>query len=81
MFLLSWNKGGGQAWVSDGVSTSNIWHAQTGKLAFMSAQSLSHIQCFATPWTVACQALLSMGGFSRQEYWYRFAMPSSRGSF
>ena len=62
VFLLSWNKCGGQAWVSDGVSASNIWHAQTGKLAFMSVQSLSNVQCFATPWTVACQAPLSMGG-------------------
>ena len=31
-------------------------------------ESLSHVQLFATPWTVAYQALLSMG-FSRQEYW------------
>ena len=28
----------------------------------------SHVQFFATPWTVACQAPLSIG-FSRQEYW------------
>ena len=28
----------------------------------------SHVQLFATPWTVAGQAPLSMG-FSRQEYW------------
>ena len=34
----------------------------------MSAQSLSRVQLFATPWTVACQAPLSMG-FPRQEYW------------
>ena len=32
------------------------------------AESLSHIQLFATPWTVACQAPLSTG-FSRHEYW------------
>ena len=31
-------------------------------------KSLSHVQLFATPWTVAYQALPSMG-FSRQEYW------------
>ena len=31
------------------------------------AESL-RVQLFATPWTVALQALLSMG-FSRQEYW------------
>ena len=29
---------------------------------------LSHVQLFATFWTVACQAPLSMG-FFRQEYW------------
>ena len=29
---------------------------------------LSHIQLLAAPWTVACQAPLSMG-FPRQEYW------------
>ena len=28
----------------------------------------SHVQLFATLWTIAHQALLSMG-FSRQEYW------------
>ena len=32
------------------------------------AQSLSHVQHFAAPWTVAQQALLSVG-LSRQEYW------------
>ena len=31
-------------------------------------QSLSHVQLFETPWTVACQAPLSME-FPRQEYW------------
>ena len=31
-------------------------------------KSLSHVRLFATPWTVAQQALPSMG-FSRQEYW------------
>ena len=32
------------------------------------AYLLSHVQLFANPWTVACQAPLSMG-FFRQEYW------------
>ena len=31
-------------------------------------ESLSHALLFATPWTVACQAPLSMG-FPRQENW------------
>jgi len=30
---------------------------------------------FATPWTVVCQAPLSMG-FPRQEYWSRLPFPS-----
>ena len=37
--------------------------------------SLSCIQLFATAWTVACQASLSMG-FSRQEYWSGLPFPS-----
>ena len=35
----------------------------------------SRVQLFATPWTVACQAPLSMG-FSRQEYWSGLPFPS-----
>ena len=35
----------------------------------------SRVQLFATPWTVACQAPLSMR-FSRQEYWGRLPFPS-----
>ena len=38
-------------------------------------QSLSHILLFAIPWTVACQAPLSMG-FPRQEYWSGLSFPS-----
>ena len=40
----------------------------------MHAQLLSHVRLFATPWTVAHQAPLSMG-FSRQEYWSRLPCP------
>ena len=39
------------------------------------AQSLSRVRLFATPWTVALQAPLSMG-FSRQEYWSGQPFPS-----
>ena len=38
---------------------------------------LSHVQLFATPWTVAHQAPLSME-FSRQEYWSGLPFPSPR---
>ena len=35
---------------------------------------LSRVRLFATPWTVACQASLSIG-FSRQEYWSGLPCP------
>ena len=38
-------------------------------------QLLSCVQLLATPWTVACQAPLSME-FSRQEYWSGLPFPS-----
>ena len=38
-------------------------------------KSLSHVQLFAAPWTVAHQAPPSMG-FSRQEYWSGLPFPS-----
>ena len=40
-------------------------------------QSFSHVQLFATAWTVAQQAPLSMG-FSRQEYWSGLPFPSPK---
>ena len=38
------------------------------EMSIRKVKSLSCIQLFATPWTVACQAPPSVG-FSRQEYW------------
>ena len=38
-------------------------------------KSLSRVQLFVTPWTVAHQVPLSMG-FSRQEYWSGLPFPS-----
>ena len=49
-----------------------------GDIPWMHACVLSHfsrVQLFATPWTVAHQAPLSMG-FSRQEYWSGLPLPS-----
>ena len=37
--------------------------------------ALSHVQLFGTPWTVACQAPLSVGS-SRPEYWSGLLFPS-----
>ena len=41
----------------------------------LNVKSLSHVQLFVTPWTVAYQAPLSME-FSRQEYWSGLPFPS-----
>ena len=40
-------------------------------------KSVSRVQLFVTPWTVAYQAPPSMG-FSRQEYWSGLLFPSPR---
>ena len=42
---------------------------------YFQVQSLSPVQLFATPWTVAHQSPLSMG-FSRHEYWSGLPFPS-----
>ena len=47
--------------------------------AKVKVKSLSRVQLFANPWTVAYQAPSSMG-FSRQEYWKWVAISFSRGS-
>ena len=49
---------------------SIIWSESEVKV-----KSLSCVQLFVTPWTVAYQAPLSMG-FSRQEYWNGLPFPS-----
>ena len=60
---------------SSGALTLRWW--SFGKLIICAywAQSLSLVQHFATIWTVAHQALLSMG-FPRQEYWIGLPFPS-----
>ena len=40
-------------------------------------KSLSRVQLFATPWTVAYHAPMSMG-FCRQEYWSGLPFPSPK---
>ena len=54
-------------WVA--ISFSNAWKWK------VKVKSLSRAWLFATPWTVAHQAPLSMG-FSRQEYWSGVPLPS-----
>ena len=45
--------------------------------ACVDAHSLSCVQLFATPWTIACQASLPMG-FSRKDYWIGLPFPPPR---
>ena len=54
--------------VSEGIDERKVV-VETGQ--FVAVQLLGHVQLFATPWTVAHQAPLSMG-FFRQEYWSGF---------
>ena len=42
---------------------------------YLESESLSRVQLYAIPWTIVCQAPLSME-FSRQEYWGGFPFPS-----
>ena len=51
------------------ISFSNAWKWK------VKGKSLSHVRLFATPWTAAYQAPLSMG-FARQEYWSGVPLPS-----
>ena len=77
-------------WVSV-KSGSWWWTGMPGMLRFMGLQRVEHdwvtelnwcmlscfscVRLFATPWTVACPAPLSMG-FSRQEYWFGLPFPT-----
>ena len=62
-----------RTWVPAGEHTAGPRHTLT-----LTLSRFSHVRLFATPWTVACQALLSME-ISRQEYWEQVAVPSFRG--
>ena len=50
-------------------------NAQEALLEVRKCESLSCVQIFVTPWTLAHQALLSME-FSRQEHWSGQSFPS-----
>ena len=63
---------------------TNIWnvdhevHSTSSKIKYnlkVKVKSLSRVQLFVTPWTVARQVPPSMG-FSRQEYWSELPFPS-----
>ena len=56
-------------------SWAQNWHKVTSS-ARVHAQLLSRVRLSVTPWTVACQAPLSLG-FSRQENWRGLPCPPS----
>ena len=67
-------------WECDTKFEADIYFGPVSKvhelsLLWSEVKSLSRVQLFVTPWTVACQAPLSMG-FSRQEYWSGLPFPS-----
>ena len=55
----------------------NNYHSHQGYKRLPASVNESHpvVSNSATPWTVACQAPLSMG-FSRQEYWSGLLFPT-----
>ena len=55
---------------------STIWFSLAYPLLLFFVKLLSHVQLFATLWTVGHQVPLSMG-FSRQEYWNGLLFPAS----
>ena len=59
-------------WVPAGEHTAGPRHTLT-----LTLSRFSHVRLFATPWTVACQAPLSMGLF-KQEYWSGLPCPPTR---
>ena len=59
------------SWQTDGETVETV----ADFILEVKVESLSCVQLFATPWTVAHQAPPSMG-FSRQEYWTGLPFPS-----
>ena len=57
------------------IPFDSLFSHETSNWKKWKLKSLSHVQLFAIPWTVAYQALPSMG-FSRQEYWSGLTFPS-----
>ena len=66
------NSPGGRDWCG---LTTQVKKALKGSMTCLMSCVLSQVQLFATPWTVALQASLSME-FSRQEYWSGLPFPS-----
>ena len=62
-------------WGGEGDHPKGLCYLQgSGQTDFRLLAHFSHVQLFATLWTLALQAPLSMG-FSRQEYWSGLPCP------
>ena len=78
--VFRWGGGGGRGRGVRGGSNACLRINEIGIRNFQFIQLPCILSCFcrvwlfATPWTVACQASLSMG-FSRQEYWSGLPLP------
>ena len=68
--------GNAPCFLTAGPWTSDLTSRSLSDL-ILNGKSLSHVRLFATPWTVTCQAPLSME-FSRQKYWSGLPFPSPR---
>ena len=65
-------------WVGLQRTPGMLWKCSFPRGSEVVVQLLSHGRLFATPWTAACQAPLSVG-FSRQEYWSGLPFPPPSG--
>ena len=63
-----------QLLVSVGITRRHLINICSMNIRESVLSSFSHLGLFATPWTVACQAPLSMA-FFRQEYWSGLPYP------
>ena len=75
MIPLTWSICSSQIHRTERTVVARSWGEQRMGWSEVKWKLLSRVRLFVTPWTVACQAPLSMG-FSRQEYWSRLPFPS-----
>ena len=69
--LTGWTQSGQVQW----PHSTGVQHSRVCFYWLCLLSRFSHVWLSATPWTMACQAPLSMG-FSRQEYWSGLLFPS-----
>ena len=74
-----WDHRVGHDWATEMIWKGKKVTEYKGKIQLLLSSVLIWVWLFLAPWTVAHLVPLSMG-FSRQEYWRRFAISFSRGS-